>query len=347
MTSGLDPAVAVLARSPLRVSLAGGGTDLPSYADRFGGRVLTLAIDRFVTVSLSPRSFDGAVDAAFEGSHAHGRAQDLQNLIARAALSGRNLSAGIQLSSFTDVPSGSGLGSSAAFGVALLGALAVAAGREVDPARLAEDAAALEQVELRRPVGKQDHYAAALGGLHLLEMGRDGRVTPTAVPLVPRTADYLRDRLLVFHLGGRRDAGAVLAAQSAGATSGDRATLDRLHAIRDLVGPMSDVVARGAVDDIGPLLDQHWQLKRGLSRGVTTSEVDDLLDRARAHGADGGRLLGAGGGGCLLLSVPAGRQDEVRSALTACGAREIPFAPSPDGVVTTMVPHTPRRDARA
>ncbi|WP_327000924.1 hypothetical protein OHA72_38140 [Dactylosporangium sp. NBC_01737] len=340
--TAVSPAVAVMCRAPMRVSLAGGGTDLPSYASRFGGRVLTMAIDRFVTVSLLARSFDGSVTAAFEETQVTAGVEHLHNAIARVALHRHGVHSGLQIASFTDAPSGTGLGSSAAFGVALLGALAEAEGRVPDPVRLAEDAGEVERTDLRRPVGKQDHYAAALGGVLLLDIDRSGRVTPAPVAVPPRTTDYLSHRLLVFHVGQRRDAGAVLDAQATSTASGDRGTIERLHALRALVEPMLSAVTAGAVDEIGPLLDRQWRIKRELSPHVSTSTVDRLYDLARRHGADGGRLLGAGGGGCLLVSVEEGRQPDLRAAMAAAGAHEIPFIPFAGGAAATALPLTSR-----
>ncbi|QOC93478.1 GHMP family kinase ATP-binding protein [Micromonospora craniellae] len=331
----------------MRVSLAGGGTDLPSYAGQFGGRVLTMAIDRFVTVALQARSFNGSVTAAFEETQVTARVSDLHNAIARVALTRHGIHENLQVASFTDAPSGLGLGSSAAFGVALLAALATAEGRTTDRTQLAEEAGDLERIDLGRPVGKQDHYAAALGGVLTLEIARSGRVRPSPVVVPQPTMDYLCHRLLAFYAGQRRDAGAVLTAQAQSVSRGDHRTISRMHALAKLVAPMHAAITEGKVDDIGPLLDQQWQIKRELSPHVSTPTVDRLYRLAREHGADGGRLLGAGGGGCLLLSVQAGEQAPLRAVLTAAGAHEIPFVPFTAGADATALPLTTREHRRA
>ncbi|MFI1357953.1 hypothetical protein ACH4TV_30855 [Streptomyces sp. NPDC020898] len=313
----------VVARAPLRVSLAGGGTDLPSYADRFGGVVISLAIDRYVSVTAFPRSFGSGVRVCWEDVEQVEHAEQLRHRFARAALLDTGTLRNIQLASCADAPSSSGLGGSGAFTVALLHALLHQDGP--DPRELAERAAAIEMRDLGRPVGKHDHYMAALGGLRMLRISKDRRVSPEALPLHSAFEAYVRERLLLFFTGVSRDAGQVLTAQDRLTRRGNVDTLRALQSIHALVAEMLIAVSTGRVDDIGPLLDAHWQAKRGLSEGISNDRTEMLYKVGREAGADGGKLLGAGGGGFLLLSSGPGRADEIRAAMAEQNAQELPF----------------------
>ncbi|MGY0236992.1 GHMP family kinase ATP-binding protein [Longispora urticae] len=315
----------VLARAPLRVSLAGGGTDLPSYADRFGGVVVGFAVNRYVGVTVHPRSFDGGVRIAMERSESVADVAGLRNRFAAAVLARAGFGRDVEVSSFGDVPGGTGMGGSGAFTVALTHALAVVRGATRRPEELAEQASAVEIVDLGRPVGKQDHYLSAFGGVRVLHFGARGGVEVEQVAVDAALDGYLADRLLLFYTGQSRDAGRVLAAQ-AGRTAGGRDdTVGALHAIRALADDLRTAVTKGDLDDIGRVLDTHWRHKRMLSDQVSSPAIDRLYDCGLAAGAQGGKLLGAGGGGFLLLATAADAQADVRAAMVAEGARELPF----------------------
>jgi len=318
----------------MRVSLAGGGTDLPSYATRRGAKVLSVAIDRYVAVTVFPRSFDGEIRACWEEVETVADVDRMRNQFAAAALRRAGPRSAVQLASHTDVPSGTGLGSSGAFTVALLHALRGSA----TGVELAEEASAVEMSDLDRPVGKHDQYIAALGGLRLLHIDQDLRVRPEELDLRPDVRAYVEQRLLLFHTGFSRDAGQVLTAQDRMTRFGDADTLGVLDAIGGIVPRMREAVTTGRVDDIGPLLHEHWAAKTRLSRGVSNDRIDRLYKLAREAGADGGKLLGAGGGGFLLLSSAAGRAAELRAALTDQGATELPFGIDTGGSRVTELP---------
>lgn len=331
-----------MARAPLRVSLAGGGTDLPSYASRFGGLVIAVAMTRYVGVTAHPRSFTGDVRSALEELETVPRAEALRNPFARAALLRSGVTSGIEVSSFGDVPSGTGLGGSAAFTVAMLHALhGTGSTSELAPRQLADQASAIEMIDLGRPVGVQDHYTSAFGGALALRIGAGARVDVERLAVDDALAGYVANRLLLFFTGRRRDAGVVLAAQENGTDRGQEATLRALHGIRSLATDMLDVLRAGKFDDIGRILDEHWRLKRRLSCRVSADDIDRLYDCGMAAGAQGGKLLGAGGGGFILLAVRKETADEVRQAMLAEGAQELTFGLDRQGSRVTRIGPAP------
>jgi D-glycero-alpha-D-manno-heptose-7-phosphate kinase len=234
-----------------------------------------------------------------------------------------------QLACVSAAPPGSGLGGSGAFLVALVHALR--ATNPPAPTALAEEASAVEMVDLGRTVGKHDHYIAALGGLQVLQIGSEGVVSTESVRVSDRLASYVAERLLLFHTGLHHDAGAILAAQDRQTRRSDRSTLDRLNAIHSLVGPLLDAIRDERLDEIGPILDEHWRYKARLSDAVAAPRATALYELALGSGADGGKLLGAGGGGFMLLSCHAGQQQRLRAAMKSAGATELRFAASPLG----------------
>lgn len=296
--------------------------------------MVSVAIDQYVTVAARRREFAGQVrfaglDAVSRAASADGVADPLPRALLRRGRAGRD----VQLVTLSDVPAGVGLGGSAAFAVAALSALAPDG---APPRELAEAAAAVEMVDLGRPVGKQDHYIAAYGGLHSFRFTPAGvEVEPVAVDPAALTA--LGRGLLLFHSGQRRDAGAVLRAQHTRAAAGDRAVLAGLHRIKAIATEVTGAVTAGDVPALGRLLDEHWRLKRTLGPGVSTPRTDALYRRALDAGAAGGKVLGAGGGGFLLLAAPPDRVGDVRGALTAAGCTELPFA-LPGAPARTVLP---------
>ncbi len=260
-----------LARAPLRVSLAGGGTDLASHARRHGGHVISLAINRYVGITVFPRSFDGRVQARWEQAD---DTDQLGNPFARAALARVGPFPAGQLTSFSDAPSGTGLGGSAAFTVALLHALRHR--QQPGATDLAEEASAVEMVDLGRPVGKHDHYMAAFGGIRALHIEPDLTVGVADVPIGSAVRHYLAHNLLLFYTGAARDAGTVLAEQHRRTDRGDTRTVDALRGIHALAPEMAKALDAGRVTEIGPILAEHWRLKKRLSPAVTLGPIDEL-----------------------------------------------------------------------
>ncbi len=319
------------ARSPLRVSLAGGGTDLPSYYRESGGLVVGLAIDRYSAVSVFPRDFERGVRAAWPGGLEEVESSErLTNGFARSALERAHVSGDVSLASFADVPNGTGLGGSGAFTVALLAALNPS---DATPVDLAEQAFAIETRELGRTVGKQDPYLSALGGLNALHIGHDGTVDVESIPLTTRVREFFTTHLMLFYTGRVHDAGLQLAAQEENFRSGARGTERALANIHRLAKQTTALLRDADVEHIGEILDEHWQNKRQISALVSDQRLDDLYAEARSNGASGGKILGAGGGGFFLLSARnEGDAVRLRRCMSSSGLRELHFSVDDIGV---------------
>ncbi len=308
----------LISRAPLRVSLAGGGTDLPGFADRYGGLVLGTTMDQHVTVVRGRRRAGTGHRLCLDSCSVVGSAEDALNPFARAALLRFWDGGPLELASFGDVPPGTGLGSSAAFAVAFLGALRPG----LDPWELAELACELEITDLGRPVGRQDQYLSALGGLRVLSIGPGSRVTSEVLDAAPETIQRLERELRLFYTGVTRDAGGILSAQEQRLRREDGAVDTLLQKIKAIATDAIDALQRGDTESFGLGLDQHWRLKRELSPTVSLAQVDEALEEARAVGATGGKLLGAGGGGYLLVHCAEPHQPALSRAMTRRGLIE-------------------------
>jgi D-glycero-alpha-D-manno-heptose-7-phosphate kinase len=312
----------IVARTPLRMSFVGGGTDLPAFAENHGGgAVVSTAIDKYVRITVSKR-FEGDVRVGYTQTEICDAADGVRHDLVREAMRRTGVSRGVDVLTLADVPGGgTGMGSSSAVTVGLLHALYAHRGVHRSADALAREASEIEIGVLGKPIGPQDQYASAYGGFNLIEFLPGGRVRVEPVVAAPDTFAQLHRRLLLFYTGRTRSADPVLARQSVGASNGTN--VDKLSAMRDLAYRMRDVLSEGDVDAVGDLLDENWQLKRGVADGVTDNEIDALVERAREAGATGCKILGAGGGGFLLAFAPESAHASVRGALSHL--REVPF----------------------
>jgi D-glycero-alpha-D-manno-heptose-7-phosphate kinase len=317
----------VIVRTPLRLSLGGGGTDLPYYSDRHGGDLLTVALAHYVTVVVQSSPIDGLYRFSHDTTAvAAATARRLEAPFARAALAMLDIDTPCSITSFGPVPAGTGLGSSGAFSVSLLAALAELDERRVTRTELAELGWGLEAGLLERPVGRQDHYACALGGLRRLRIDHHGRAVSTTADVTPEARRELREHLLLFYTGLRRDSAEQLAAPAEGRPLQNR--IADLHEIKKIGREIGTALERGDVPSVGALLHEHWLVKRTSER---TPFFDDCYHAARRGGATGGKLVGAGGGGFLLLFAAPERHAAVRAALHGSGLTPVPFTFDLDG----------------
>lgn len=304
----------VVTRTPLRISFVGGGTDLPGFYEEEPGMVLSTTIDKhlYVTVKRHGELFDEGFRLNYSQTEHVQRLEEVKNHIARECLRLLAIDPPIYISTIADLPEFSGLGSSSSFAVGLLNALHAYRGERVSAGQLAEEASSVEIDILKRPIGKQDHYAAAFGGLNLFCFQPDGSVTVEPQRLADGALDRLFDHLMVFWTAMRRDAGAVLGEQQAN-TSRNRGLLQEMRAHARTLQAMM----RNGCDPLacGRLLDETWRLKRQLASTISNSRIDGWYEQAKRAGAVGGKICGAGGGGFLLLVAPPERRDPVRRAL--------------------------------
>ena len=312
----------IISQTPLRLSFLGGGSDLPSYYRRRGGSVLSTAIDKCVYVTVS-RKFDDAVRVSYSRTEEVANAAQVEHPIVREALGLLGIEGGIEITSVADIPAkGTGLGSSSTFTVGLLNALHAYAGRHASAERLAEESCDIEINRCGEPIGKQDQYAAAFGGFNFIRFHADDSVEVQKILCRQETLEELQSMLMMFYTGITRSASALLAEQSANMVGEDEkiAAMDRMVASAEAV--LGDLQSN-RLDTLGEALDESWQLKKSLAKGISNPVIDEAYAAARAAGALGGKILGAGGGGFLLFMVPRDKHETVRRALF--GLRETPF----------------------
>jgi D-glycero-alpha-D-manno-heptose-7-phosphate kinase len=316
----------IITRTPLRVGLVGGGTDLPDYYREHGGRVLNAAIDKYVYVVVKQR-FDDDIYVNYSSKEIVSRVEDLQHELVREALHMTGIRGGVEITTLSDIPSsgGSGLGSSSAVTVGLLQALFTYQGRQLTAAELADRACAIEIDRCRKPIGKQDQYAAAYGGVCDIRFGPGDRVVVDQLALTPQVRRKVQEELLLFFTGVTRSANSILSEQTANIA--DR--LPQLHQLRDLAGDAATGLRDGDVDALGVAMNKSWAAKRELASGVSTSQIDEAVEAAISAGATGAKVTGAGGGGFLLVVCPLENQRRVREQLAHL--RELPISIEPFG----------------
>lgn len=323
-----DPTV-IVTRTPLRVSFAGGGTDLPAFTRHEPGAVLSTAIGHYVHVTVKRHSelFFEPIRINYSRSEQVNSIDEIENNIARECLRLLGVEPPIYISVVGDVPASTGLGGSSAFAVGLLNALHAYQGRRVSPGQLAEEACHIEIDVLGEPIGKQDQYAAAYGGMNLFTFAPDGRVTAQHQRVQGDSLAPLFDGMLMFWTGHQRDASGVLKEQSEKTDQ----ELDRLRAMRHQAEDLHALLdaPRFELEAFAEVLHEGWELKRKLAAGISNPLIDTWYDTARDAGALGGKLCGAGGGGFLLFLVPPDRRAAVRAALD--DLVELPVRPESQG----------------
>jgi D-glycero-alpha-D-manno-heptose-7-phosphate kinase len=313
----------IITRSPLRVSLGGGGTDLPSYSRHRGGFLIAGAIDKYVYITIHQRFVDSFL---LKYSHLEEAAsiEEIRHPIIREALrlvgvEVRNL----EISSMADIPAGTGLGSSGSFTTALLKALHAHKKHLVHPHELAAEACHLEIDVLGEPIGKQDQYIAAYGGLTCFEFGRDDSVRAWPLAISEETLFNLEDNLLLFFTGYSRSASAILKEQDDKSKASDADVLENLDFTKELGIRSKQALEAGELAEFGRLMNVHWDWKKRRSEGISNGKIDEWYECAMSNGALGGKVIGAGGGGFLMFY--AGDKTKLRHAMRGHGLKEVRF----------------------
>lgn len=318
----------IITRTPLRISIGGGGTDLPSYYEQFGGYVISAAISQYIFISIN-RKFNQGYTLKYSAMEEAAHVEDVKHPIFREVLKRHNGQGFIEIASLADVPAGTGLGSSGTFTVGLLKAMYAFKRQPAAAEALAEEACDIEINVLQRAVGKQDQYIAAFGGLACFDFRKDGTVGVQPLAISNDTLLDLEHNLLMFFTGYSRSSIGVLADQHERSRKGDQSMIDNLHFTKQLGLATKEALESGKMRCYAELMKQHWEHKRARSQGMTNGKIDRWYDTGMNNGALGGKLVGAGGGGYLLFYAEDPMR--VRRAMATEGLTEMRFRFDHDG----------------
>ena len=315
----------ILARAPFRISLGGGGTDLPSYYAQYGGFILSAAINKYLYIYVNRPAADGFIRVKYSRYEQVTSPQEVQHDLVRPALKLLGLNGSLEIVSMADVPAGTGLGSSGTYLVALLAALYELKREKVPTQALAEMACHIEIDLAGHPVGKHDHYLAAFGGITCMEIEKDGRVRVSPLNISITTVEEFRNNVLLFYTGITRRSSDILEAQKQDTLRADRAVVDSLHRTKELGYCIKEALEQGDPERFGLLLDEHWQNKKRRSGKISDPKIDEWYELAKENGALGGKIMGAGGGGFFMFYCPNRQKARLRHVLAAAGPREMPY----------------------
>jgi D-glycero-alpha-D-manno-heptose-7-phosphate kinase len=290
----------IVTRTPLRIPLGGGGTDLPSYYTQYGGFLISATIDKYIYITLNKR-FEKTIRLSYSLTEIVESVEEIKHPIVREALKLLKIDFGIEITSIADVPSNTGLGTSSAFTVGLLNALHTYKNEKVNAKDLAEEACYIEIELLKEPIGKQDQYLAAFGGIICLDIDRLGTVRVIPLKLSEDTLDQLESNTLLFYTGIKRSASEVLGSQSKDASLNQDKVIQGMHEIKKIGLEIKECFEKEDLERFGNLLDLHWQTKKTLSDKMTQERIDQWYEIAKKNGALGGKLMGAGGGGFFMF----------------------------------------------
>ena len=312
----------IITKTPFRISFVGGGSDLPAYYTQRKGAVLSTTIDKYMYISTHKFFEKDKIRCKYSQTETVDHVDELQHPILRTVLKDFDLN-GIEVSSIADIPGGTGMGSSSSFTVGLLHNLTAYSNLDISKEGLGSGACRVELDLLKEPIGKQDQYAAAFGGLNLIEFLPNGSVNVEPVLISDQTRKELNSNLKLYYIGNQRSASGILAEQKKNTAQKEK--FDTLGKMVDLVYDLKDALTQGNLDDFGAILNQNWLLKQSLATGITNQRINDLYATALDAGALGGKLLGAGGGGFMLFYVPTHKQSAVDMAMQTLETKSFDF----------------------
>jgi D-glycero-alpha-D-manno-heptose-7-phosphate kinase len=308
----------------MRIPLGGGGTDLASYYSQFGGALISAAIDKYMFISVNRPIVDDLIRLKYSKTEIVDTAAEIQHDIVREALHLLNIPNCIEITAMADIPAGTGLGSSSCFAVGLLNALHALKREYLSTYALAEEACELEIKRCKKPIGKQDQYLAAFGGITELSIAKDGKVKVSASPIHYDIQKELENNLLLFYTGIKRESYDILKHQSKATEKKESMVVESLHAIKEIGFKINEALAGGEIHRFGELLHEHWTTKKRLSQKISTPEIDRWYKIARENGALGGKIMGAGGGGFFMFYCEVDKRP-LRKAMVGEGLRELHF----------------------
>ncbi len=290
----------IISRSPVRISLGGGGTDLPSYYSKYGGALIAAAIDKYTLVTAHTR-FDDKIKLNYSKTEIVDCIEEIKHNIFREGLKLLDIKKGIELTSLSDIPSSSGLGTSGSFTIALLNVIHTYKKDFISQKRLAEEACKIEIDILKEPIGKQDQYIAAFGGITSFKFAKDGSVTIEPVKMTDEARDELHNNIILLYTGISRSASKILKEQNEKSKKDEGNTIETLHEIKKIGLKTKKAFESGDIDKLGEFLDEHWKIKKNLSKDISNSFIDECYMHAKKNGALGGKIMGAGGGGFFMF----------------------------------------------
>lgn len=325
----------ITTRTPFRITLGGGGTDLPSYYSEYGGFVFSVTLDKYMYININTPIVDDLIRIKYTKYEEVFDVNEVQHDLAREALKYLGIKNSIEIQSMADIPAGTGLGSSSCYAVGLLNALHCYKNISITQQDLAEEACKIEIDILNKPVGKQDQYTAAFGGFIIMDIAKNGKVIVSRPQISEDIIDELESSLVIYYTHTTRSTAEILNEQSSAVknkkseTHGD--VVNRLNTIKDIGYKTLDSINKGNLDEFGRLMDVHWKAKKGLSRKISNSSIDDLYELGLTNGALGGKILGAGGGGFMLYYCPKEKQKKLTEAMSEKGLRRMRFKFDFDG----------------
>lgn len=314
----------IISRAPVRITLGGGGTDLKSYYSRYGGFLIAAAIDRYIFISANKRFYD-SIRLSYSKTEIIDDVSQVKHSIFREAMKMLGIDGGIEIVSIADVPANCGLGTSSSFTVSLLNALHAYKRDYVTQKQLAEEACNIEIDILREPIGKQDQYIAAFGGVTCLTFEKNGEVIVEPLEIPEEALDQLENNILLFHTGIERSASDILQDQDTRSKQDDQSIIDNLHAIKEIGLQTRKQLESGNVDGFGDLLHEHWEIKKKRSNKMSDPFIDECYGNARKSGALGGKIIGAGGGGFFMFYCRGSDAPRLTMAMKKMGLKPMKF----------------------
>jgi len=326
----------IITRTPFRIPLGGGGTDLPSYYRKYEGALITAAINKYMYININEPSIGNTIKINYSETEEVGldNIDSIKHDIVRESLKYLKINRPLEISSMADLSAGTGMGSSSSYTVGLLKGLNQMLRRYIPLSELAEEACKIEIDLVGKPIGKQDQYAASFGGILQMSIDRLGRVIYMPLRLNPEVVYELENRLLMFYTGIRRDANTILKEQSDKAKVNNKTVINAMHKIKDIGYDIRQNLVSGDVDKIGALMNEHWNVKKSISTKMSNSDMDNWYDLGIKNGALGGKVMGAGGGGFMVFCVENGGRKKLRSVMEKAGLKFMDFRFDFEGVKT-------------
>ena len=315
----------IVSRTPFRITLGGGGTDLPSYYENYGGVIFSFCLSKYMYICVNRPSADDLIRLKYSISESVNNTEDLKHDIAKACLERVGINSKIEIASLSDIPAGSGLGRSSTYTVGLLNSLYSLLGDSKTLEFLANEACVIEMDILKKPMGKQDQYLAALGGFVVLEIDNNGVVKAKKINLDQSRMNELKRNLLIFYTGQQRKNNKILKEQDNSTKKNKKDVLDSLHYIKESGHKILQIVESGDLDELGLMFREHWEMKKKLSSGITNSQIDSIYNIALDNGAIGGKISGAGGGGFFTFYCNNDHQ-KLRNAMFNLGLKELEYS---------------------